>query len=506
MRRSLTKNIGAHIVGRVYTAAIGFAFVPIYLHFLGVEKYGLFALLNSYMAAAALLDLGFSFAMTRQVARLSEVAPERMRDLVVTIGLPYCIAALLIAGAIYVLSSWITSVAIAADPGLPRQAVARAVGFAGFALTLQLPIFLFSGGLAGLQRQDLASAVTIFAVTLRHGVALLLLSRGLDSVEVLMASQAVVAGLGGAAAFIVLWAQLPFARDGARFRPALLLEAWGFAASVTTISICGTVVLQSDKAIIGAVLPLREVGVYMLASTVASNLLMLSQPVITVALPRFTQLAAARDWSTSQLTFQSLSQILAWMVLPVAVTIAALPHQALFAWTGNTSLAARASAPLSLLALGAGFSICDVGYALILARGQAARFAILTLVVSVVTVPTVYLATVHFGIVGAAAGMCAFFAGEFVICAIMLVHLVGSQEWSRWILKDVLAPFALMAAIAGLIAEWGPSSPARGDALAELALTWLLGVVAFTLVLPMIRRKALWFWSQLWRRSFRPIH
>ena len=149
---SLRTNIAANIAGRLYTAAAGVVFVPVYLHFLGVERYGLFALLNSYMAIAALLDMGLSVATMREVARLCAVAPARLRDMIWTISLPYCALSASIAAIIYCASPWFAAHAINQHGDLPASSVVSAVGLAVFALTLQLPIYLCTAGLAGLQR------------------------------------------------------------------------------------------------------------------------------------------------------------------------------------------------------------------------------------------------------------------------------------------------------------------------------------------------------------------
>src|SRR5262249_46605741 len=151
------------------------------------------------------LDLGFSIATTREVAKFCAVAPERLRDMIWTISLPYCAGTLIVAVAIYFAAPWIADHAITNGNGVPRAELVHAVGLAGFALTLQLPIYLYTGGLAGLQRQDLANVVSIGATTLRHGAAVFLLWGFSRSVGTLMASQAVVAAVSGAVAFGVLW-------------------------------------------------------------------------------------------------------------------------------------------------------------------------------------------------------------------------------------------------------------------------------------------------------------
>jgi O-antigen/teichoic acid export membrane protein len=501
MRRSLTANIAANVIGRMYTAIVGVLLVPVYLHFLGVEAYGLFALLNSYMAIAGLLDLGFSAAITREVAKLSAVSPGDMRDLIWTISIPYCTAALLIALGIYFGSPWIAFLAIKSTSSFQDPTIVHAVGLAGFGLTLQLPIFLFAGGLAGIERQDLANGITIGATTLRHGVAVILLWRFSNSVATLMASQAIVAALTAVGNFIFLWWQMPANNRRPRFRPKLFGDVWRFAVSVGGITILGTIVLQSDKVIVGALLPLKEVGHYMVASVIGSNLLLISQPVAVVAFPRFSQLVVIRDWATSSSTFRNLSQLVALMLLPLTTTIAFFPAQTLLVWTGNVTVAESAAPVLRLLAIGVSFSACAcIPYGLIVAAGRTRAFLIFGVIGCAIALPLVYFSTAHFGIIGAAAAMCVYFGVGFAFCAAVLCSLVGRREWSRWISTDVALPQALVVAVALFVLALAPRTLDRTELLALLSVTWLASAFAAGLAMPSMREHGLWHLQHIRQR------
>jgi O-antigen/teichoic acid export membrane protein len=490
----------------MYTGLAGILFVPIYLHFLGVESYGLFALLNSYMAVALLLDLGFSAAITREVAKFSEASPERMRDLVWTISVPYCAGTLAIAIGIYFAAPWLASVVVIKSSGLPEAAIVRGIGFAGFALTLQLPIFLYTGGLAGLQRQDLANGVTIASTTLRHTGSIFLLWSFSCSVATLMIWQAAVATSTAAAAFTVLWCQMPSNHRLPRFRIEFLRDIWRFAASIGGVTLLGMVVFQSDKVFIGALLPLKEVGTYMVASVIAANLTLIAQPVSAVAFPRLSQLEARKDIATIRATFHKLSQLVALMLLPLTTVIAFFPQQTLAVWTGNPAVAASAAPVLRILAIGVAFNACIcVPYGLVLAAGWTRVLFIMTIITAIVTLPLLYALTAGFGVIGAASAMLAYLVMWFVIYASIIRKLLGSDEWWRWLYRSIVLPAALVAAATFTIQNLVPLPTERDLLFVLLAVTWLVAAIAAGLTMPWLREQALRYLQKLRTRSLRAM-
>ena len=66
---SIRRNVIANYLGQGWAAVMGLAFVPIYVSYLGMEAYGLvglFALLQGWLA---LLDMGMTPTLGREMAR-----------------------------------------------------------------------------------------------------------------------------------------------------------------------------------------------------------------------------------------------------------------------------------------------------------------------------------------------------------------------------------------------------------------------------------------------------
>jgi len=87
----IRSNIIANYAGSFWTALMSLIFVPLYVHFMGIESYGLVGVFASLLAIFGLLDMGLSATMTREMARLSALpdSAQHARDLTRTLEILY---------------------------------------------------------------------------------------------------------------------------------------------------------------------------------------------------------------------------------------------------------------------------------------------------------------------------------------------------------------------------------------------------------------------------------
>lgn len=106
---SIRRNVIANYLGQGWVAIVGIAFIPLYVHVLGVESYGLIGFFAVLQGAMQLLDFGLTPTLNREFARLRSggQTPQSIRDLLrsveVVCAVVAVVMALLIAGA----SGWI---------------------------------------------------------------------------------------------------------------------------------------------------------------------------------------------------------------------------------------------------------------------------------------------------------------------------------------------------------------------------------------------------------------
>src|SRR5438094_9161804 len=97
------QNLIANFIGIGWSGLLIVAMVPLYVHFLGVEAYGLIGFQLTLQSIAALVDLGLGTTVNRELARLSaaDVPARHARGVVRTAEVLYWSIAVMIGVVLY---------------------------------------------------------------------------------------------------------------------------------------------------------------------------------------------------------------------------------------------------------------------------------------------------------------------------------------------------------------------------------------------------------------------
>ena len=173
---SIKKNILANLVGKIWSAAITILLIPQYIKILGIESYGLIGFYATLLGSMALLDLGLSTTLNRELARYKSDnrSAKEVRDLTFSLESIYWLIGIIICISIILLSGFISTHWVKVEH-LPLVTVKRSVILMGAVVAFQWPISLYSGGLTGLEKQVLNNLITGVMTTIRAvGVILIL--------------------------------------------------------------------------------------------------------------------------------------------------------------------------------------------------------------------------------------------------------------------------------------------------------------------------------------------
>jgi len=449
----IKRNILANFGGGIWTGLMGLVFVPLYIHFLGIEAYGLIGIFAALLALFGLLDMGLSSTLNREIARLAvrDENAREMRDLVRTLEIPYWAVGLLVSVVVIMLSPFIAYHWVNAK-NLSPKTVQTAIIIMGLAVVFQWPMSLYSGGLMGLQRQVLLNGINVVMAAFRGLGAVLILWLVSPTIEAFFSWQIVISVVHIGLVAFFLWRSLPPAVEAPRFRRDLLFNIWRFAAGITGITVLVTILMQLDKIILSRMLSLTMFGYYTLAGVVAMALYRFVGPVFSAAYPRLTNLVALGDTQEITKLYHKSAQLLSVLILPAALVIALFSEEIMLLWTRSTVTTEHTHVLVSILVTGAALNgILSISYALQLAFGWV-RFAFLANVVSVLLLaPLVIVLTKWYGAVGAASVWVVLNIGYMFICVpIMHRRLLPTEKW-RWYFEDVGLPFfaAVVVAVIG---------------------------------------------------------
>lgn len=445
----LSWNLLAGFTGSAWTAVVGVVATPFYLHFLGIESYGLIGFFTTLLTLVQLLDLGISPTMNREVARHTAAADApRLRHLFRSLELLYWIVALFLAVALMLAAGWMGRHWLQSSH-LMMADVVHAVMLMGLVVAVRWPIGLYSGCLMGAQRLVFVSGLSVVMVTLGAFGSIIVLAFVTPTIKAFFLWQIAVSLVHVVLIRWLAW-HVVGGRQGASFKLAELHRIWRFSAGVGAIAVTGVLLMQFDKVLLSRLVGLGVYGRYMLATLLASGLYLMATPMFNALYPRFSALVAKGQVERLVALYGLATRLLATLTFSLAFGVSMHAEALIRLWTHDALLSAQVAPIASILILAAALhGVLFLQYALQLAYGKARLALLLNAVLLVIYVPLSILLTLAHAESGAAI---AWLLLQFVYLGLgtFSTHRYLLRGYaSRWLLRDVGIPLC-----ASLAAVW----------------------------------------------------
>ncbi len=446
---TLSRNLLAGLASSVWIALVGFAVVPLYLKFLGIEAYGLIGFLAMTQALLQILDLGLAPTINREVARCTATGSlDQAQTLLHTLATLYWGIAAVIAVATIALAPLIAAHWLTANH-LSRDTVMHAVMLMGLVIACRWPVGLYLGALMGAQRLTTSSAISMVMGTLASGGAVAVIAWVSPTIEAFFIWQALVGVLHAAIMRRAAWraiGRLPVTR----FDRLALKKVWRFSAGMMAVAFSGLVFTQLDKLILSKFLSLGDFGRYALATVVVSSLYVLITPLFNAIYPRFSALVAIHDTAGLGDLYRLGTRLLGTILFPLAMLLAVYGGDLVQVWTGNTEIAAAVAPVIALLAIGSALhGVMHMPYALQLAYGMTRLPLTINAILMVILVPLIVSLATLFGGLG---GAMAWFTLHvlYLLLGTTLTHRTLLKGLGgKWLLHDVGTPLVISALVGG---------------------------------------------------------
>lgn len=467
-------------LGQGWTALMSVAFIPFYIHYLGIESYGLiglFVLLQSWMT---MLDFGLVPILSREMARAGAKATSAatartlLRGAELAVGCSSLLAAATIcAGSDWLAKHWLRVSA------LPLDVVAFAISAMGFTAAVRSIEGLYRGAALGQGRQAFVNLLGSGMATLRGVGAVAVLAWVDPTVGAFFLWQLGISVVTCAVLAIEVYGELPVA-EPVRKSLRSLAAFRGFAGGMLGITVLSLLLTQVDKLLLSRLLPLGEYGYYALASTIATALYLLVQPVTQTYYPRFCHWLATENSYMTVATYHQGAQLVVALTAPAALTLFAFPTQVIDLWTRNETLASHAGPLLRPLCLG---TFCNalmwIPYQMQLAHGHTKTALSVNLVAVGLVVPSVLWITPRYGSMGAAWIWFALNASYVLVATHFMYPSFFRAQRNKWYRDDVVLPVLCAgAAVAAIYAVVPPGASRPVMAIALLASVILASLAA----------------------------
>lgn len=439
---SLRINIIANFIGRFWGSLISLLFVPVYINYIGVEAYGLLGVFNTVQAVLALLDLGLSTTLNREVARFSALNTNReeLNDLVFSLQRFYFITSA-VAGIALVIASWLFAANWVNAESLTDREVIFCFIIMALNFSLQFPASLYQGGLAGLQKQVTLNVIMASIATLKAVGALVILAFVSPTIQAFLLWQLFLSIIQLAVLKFFLWKSLPAINRKPKIDLKQVYASRHYTVGVIGISLLSILLTQSDKIILSKLVSLTSFGYYSLAATIAGSLSLLLFPVTSAVFPKLTELIAKKQVADTVQLFHRACQLVSIIIIPLGLSLFIFAGDILQFWTRNPAIVLNSTSILRFLVLGTTInSLMLIPYQYTLSVGWVRYGLHINFAAVLFFLPVICIAVYYYGAKGAAITWMVLNLCYLVFAMLYLFSRQLKSEKMSWYLDDILRP------------------------------------------------------------------
>lgn len=482
---SIKRKMLASFLGTGWSAVMAVAFLPVYIHYLGIESYGLVGFFSALQTWFFLLDMGLSATLNREMARFSAGlrSPQSVQNLLRSMEVIYTGVAVFLALLVAGLSSKIAAGWLNLQ-ALSVQTVSQALVILGLFIAVQWMGTLYRSALLGLQHQVWLSLTTAGIATLRTAGSVIVLIFISPTITAFLLFQCSVSLVETITLALYVRRCLPPAPQSPRFSLKELREVGRFAGGLTAITFLATLLTQIDKLLLAKLLPLDQYGYFSLAVTVAGVLILMIGPIYNVAYPRLTELVAAKSQLTLILEYHQFAQWLSISLLPTALILCIFSKEIVYLWTQNAVVTQGVAPIVSIWVAGTALNgLMQVPFIAQLAHGWARLAIAVNAIAVLIMIPAMLFWVPKHGAI-AAAWIWVTINVAYCIFFIAAMHTrILKDQLLIWFLQDVSRPLgASVLAVVGMLGLYLLISPMSrinellffltGIFLATLATAW----------------------------------
>lgn len=442
-----------NVAGAAARTACGLLVLPVLIHYLGVADYGLWALVMAAVGLVALAEGGLATAVT--VFLSEDLAGDDAERLSATASI--AVTGIVLLASLAALFLWYAALPLArllpslTDP--QRDTVAFALRVAGAVVWTRVVQQVLVGILQAYHRYGhLNLLATLQAIVTNLGLAVVVWRGG--GVYDLIVWQAAAGGASLLAHGVLAGALLRGSGATLAMNRARAGDFWRYGFQVWLTNVGGTLFLQGDRVIVGALLGARSLGIYAAITTIAAQINALSavpvQPLMPVLgklwVDRTANLARIRERIAQALRLNALG------ALGLGGALFGLGPLLMPYLLPDTADAASLTELRMVVTIYALFSLNAVGYYVLFAARAVRVSMIVQGVSAAAALILVALGAMAYGLPGAVAGNAGYLGIAVLTIRAMRYAGIPAEDWLGW-LRFPLLWFAAIIPLNLLVAR-----------------------------------------------------
>jgi O-antigen/teichoic acid export membrane protein len=488
--RVVVRNAVFNIAGYSFSVAYVFFLIPIVVHHVGVEQFGLWSLMIALTGYVGLADFGLSTSFVKYIAEYVSLKDYEKVNTVVQHGLLYYGVLSLLFLAI----GWLLYVPVFDLLKIPpeRYEVATVTFFlalAGFGITSMTSVFV--SVLVGLQRTDVFNTMAGIVMVVRFAAIMIALQLG-KGLPGLMVADVLVTFVSAIPLWMVTRRRIPQLRlRFVRYDHQMMKRLLSFGSQLQISRVAELVQAQFDKFLLTRFVGLTAVSLYDFGSRPLVRLRALPLSAISSLVPAVSALDAEHNPARILAGLLRATRYLMIVALPLFAFFVCFAHEIITVWLGSGF--DQAATTMQLLSIPYFFSVVVSVLSLVSQGMGEPKFQMQAMLVQAglnILLSTVLVTVL--GYFGAVLGT--IIAG--VVGSLLFVHLYGrrlmtapARTFAGMMGKPLLS-VAVAAAIGYASLLWLQSmmhAVSRGGAFISLTLAGIVFLLAYMIVLLLTR-------------------
>ena len=464
---------------------------PIFVSYLGVERYGIWMLSNTFVNVGGVVVYGLTDATIKFVAQYRAAGDQAQLQRVVLFSLT-----------MYgLLGLGVASLTAVAAPFLARhvfhvgaenvELTIHALQIAGIALVLRLLESVFQSVLFGYERYDLAARITMVLNVLSFAINMILIVMGFGLLWLLATTTVLLAPAIAWKALVVKRRLLPSLVLAPCFDREVFSRMFGFGIWSWLQGIGNLFLHQVDRLLVASLLSTSALAYYAVGMQLAQQLHVLSSRAVSFTFPLASAVQESGDLDRLRRIYYKGSVFTVVVAVGLAAPFFVLAEQILALWMGSEFAAGSASVFRLQIVFFTALATTIVPHFFLNGTGLVRLNTLFGLASGIVVALSGWVLIPLLGVEGAAWAKIANIPVALVSVGILHYRVLGDRRW--YSVVGVLLPVFLPLAIVYALAHVAPLPTTGLPALALAAAAYcLVGMLSAALVANLTDNASRW--------------
>lgn len=325
-------KIASNYLGKIWNMLSVFLFVPLYIHYLGIENYAIIGFYALILGVISFADAGMSSAVTREFA-LDETASYKL-NILRKIEISYWIIITIIF-LIITLSSGMIAKKWLATENISFNDLRNYTILIGVGACIQLISSLYFGALFGLGEQVLANIYQVLWTTFKSLFVILLFIFIKKSLYVFLLWQ-IICNLIYILILRTIAVKKLKKQIGAKqyFKEEFPTRIIKYIGGMVIVALISSINSQADKIVVSYFFKLETFGYYTIVSILSQIPVLITIPMASFIFPLLSKLSVQNN-KMFDIVFEKFVYLLYLIVIPAAILLCYYPLEILLLWTGS---------------------------------------------------------------------------------------------------------------------------------------------------------------------------